>query len=332
MAFVTSPNLFAGEFVKGVNIAAVYSGDTVKSGLWRLEQGFEDKAIFKLLNYTSRLAAGTICTATPGNSAAMADLEVALTTFTIVDRVCKHDFDTTNYAMYQQRSVFNKQIPQEVLEAYILTMAENETFNLERIRWSGDTTSVDPVLRLQDGVYAQLQAAGTFIPVAPTAAGDILDPTTVIAELKKILLATPANIRTHKNFKLVISSPVYVAYQAAMAANQAYAMYALLGQNAVNEIKSNQPAFVGNFVGTNVPMFLAAGLDDTNAGEVALAGVFANDMSGNLLYATDALSDQSYISVQDRQAVFASDANIDIVWSFRQGVGVARPDEVVLYN
>ena len=332
MALTTSPNLFSGEYVRGVNVAAIYSGDTVKSGLWRLEQGFEDKAIFKLMNYTSRLAAGTLCTATPGNSVGMADLEVALTTFTIYDKVCKHDFDTTNYAMYQNRGVFNKQIPQEVLEAYILTMAENETFNLERIRWSGDVASLDPVLALQDGVYAQLQAAGTFIPVTPTGAGDILDPATVITELNKILATTPANIRTHKNFKLVISSPVYVAYQQAMAANQATAMFALLGQNAVNEIKSNQPAYVGTFVGTNVPMFLAAGLDETNSGEVALAGVFANDMTGNLLYATDALSDQSYISVQDRQATFAAEPFVDIVWSFRQGVGIARPEEVVLYN
>lgn len=331
MAFVTSPNLFAGEYVRGVNIAAVYSGDTVKSGLWRLEQGFEDKAIIKLMNYTSRLAAGTICTATPGNSVGMADLEIALTTFTIIDRVCKHDFDNTNYAMYQNRGVFNKQIPQELIEAYIMTMAQNETFNLERIRWSGDLLSVDPVLSLQDGVVAQLVAAGTAIPITPTGAGDILDPATVITELNKIILGTPANIRTKAGFRLVISSVTYAAYQAAMAANTAFSNYALFGNNQVNEIRSEQPSFIGYFVGTNVPMYLAAGLDDTNAGEVALAGIFTNDMQGNLIYVTDALSDQSFISVQDRQQVFASDANVDIVWSFRQGISVARPAEVVLY-
>ena len=331
MALTTSPNLFGGEYVKGVNIAAIYSGDTVKSGLWRLEQGFEDKAIVKLMNYTSNLAAGTLCAATPTNSTSMADLEIALTTFSIYDKVCKHDFDNTNYALYQNRGVFNKQIPQEVLEAYILTLAQNETFNLERIRWSGDTTSVNPVLSLQDGVVAQLVAAGTAVAVAPTAAGDILDPATVIAELNKIIAATPANIRTQRGFKLVISSATYAAYQQAMAANQAYAMYALMGMNGVNEIRTEQPAYIGLFVGTSIPMYLAAGLDDTNSGEVALAGVFSNDLQGNLVFATDALSDQSFISVQDRQAVFASEPFVDITWSFRQGVGIARPAEVVLY-
>lgn len=332
MALTTSPNLWGGEYVKGVNIAAVYNGDTVKSGLWRLEEGYDDKAIIKLMNYTSRLAADNLCNATPGNSTDMADLEVQLTTFSIFDKVCKHDFDNTNYAMYQQKGVFNKQIPQEVLEAYIMTMAQNETFNLERIRWSGDTVSADPVLVLQDGVYKQLTTAGTAVPVAPTAAGDILDPATVMTELNKIVAATPANIRTAQGYKLVISSGVYAAYQQAMAANQAYAMYALMGMNAVNDVKSNQPAFIGYFVGTNIPMYLAAGLDDTNSGEVALAGVFKNDLQGNLIYVTDALSDQSFISVQDRQATFASEPFVDIVWSFRQGIAIARPAEVVLYN
>lgn len=330
MSLTTSPNLFAGEYVKGVNIAAIYSGDTVKAGLWRLEEGFEDKAIIKLMNYTSRLAVGTLCNTAAGNSVAMADLEVALTTFTIFDQVCKHDLDTTNYAMNQQKGVFNKQIPQEVLEAYIMTMAQNETANLETLRWSGDTASLDPLLSLQDGVVAQLVAAGTAVPVSPTGAGDILDPATVITELNKILAATPANIRTKAGFKLVVSSATYVAYQQALAANTATSNFAIFANNAANNIV-NDSTFIGYFVGTNVPMYLAAGLDATNSGEVALAGVFANNLQGNLIYVTDALSDQSYISVQDRQAVFASEPFVDIVWSFRQGIGIARPAEVVLY-
>lgn len=328
----TNPNLWQGEYVKGVNIASVYGGDTVKSGLWRLEEGFEDKAIVKLLNYSSRLAAGTLCNTAPGESASMADLEVTLTTFTIYDKVCKHDFANTNYAMFQQKGIFNKVIPQEVLEAYIMSMAQAETENLENLRWGGDTASGVPALTLQDGVYKQLNTAGTFIPVAPTAGGAILDATTVIAELNKILAATPANIRTNPNFKLVISSGVYVAYQQALASNQAYAMFALMGQNAVNEIKANMPAYVGTFVGTNVPMFMAKGLDVVNLGEVALAGVFANNEQGNLVLVTDALSDQSFISVQDRQAIFASEPFVDITWSFRQGIGISRPNEIVLYN
>lgn len=326
----TSPNLFPGEYVQGVNIAAVYSGDTVKSGLWRLEEGYEDKAIVKTLDYTSRLAVGTLCNTASGESASMSDLEVALTTFTIFDKVCKHDFDNTNYAMFQQRGVFNKQIPQEVLEAYITSMAEAETANLELIRWSGNTGAATAPQNLQDGVVQYLANAGTYVPVTATA-GAIVDPNTVIAELNKVLLATPANIRTKADFKMVVSSATYVAYQAAMAANQAYAMYALQGMNEVNEIRSDKPAFIGKFVGTNVPMYLAAGLDATNGGEVALAGVFANNKQGNLVYVTDALTDQSFISVQDRQATFAAEPFVDIVWSFRQGIAVVRPSEVVLY-
>ena len=328
MAFNTSPNLWQGEYVQGVNSAAILGGDTIKAGLWRLVEGFEDKAIVKKFNYSSRLAAGNLCNATPGTASTMADLLIQLETFSISEQVCKYDFDNTNYAMYQNKGVFNKEIPREVLEAYIMDMAKTETTNLENIRWSGDVTSGNPVLAFQDGVIAQLVAAGTFIPATPASPTASQTAATVIAEINKVIAATPGNIRMQPNFKLIISPEVYVAYEAAISVSTGVTL-ATWGMGMGSALQ-NEPIFVGFFAGTKVPMYIATGLSIAYP-EVILAGNFSNDRMGNLIFATDAMSDQAGIVVQDRQLVFANEPFVDITWSFRQGMAVARPEEVVLY-
>lgn len=321
----TNPNLFAGEWVQGVNTAAILGGDSVAAGLWRVEEGFDDKAIIKKFDYTSRLAAGNLCNATPGESGAMSDMEVQLTTFSIVDKVCKHDFDNTSYAAFSNRGVFNKQIPTEVLQAYVETMAGSERENLENLRWSGDVTSLNPLLALQDGVIAQLVAAGTFIP----APGTVTDPTsaaTVLADLALILSAVPAKIRTAAGFKMIISPEVFAALEQALIVNGAV----YNGFNA-NMMGNGQPlSYVGTLPGTTVPVYVANGLS-IGYPQAVLCGVFTNGIKGNLVLVTDALSDSATIVIQDRQTVFASEPFVDITWSFRQGVAVARPEEVVLY-
>lgn len=328
MPFTTSPNLWQGEYVKGVNSAAILGGDTIKAGLWRLEEGFEDKAIIKKFNYTSRLASGNLCNATPGVSGGMSDLLVQLETFSILDKVCKHDFDNTNYAMYQSKGVFNKEIPREVLEAYIADMAKTETTNLENLRWSGDVTSLDPLLALQDGVIVQLVADSTYVPVTPASASASQTAATVIAEINKVIAATPARIRMQPNFKLIISPEVFVAYEAAIAVSTGVTLATWgLGMTTAQQ---TEPIFAGFFAGTKVPMYIATGLS-IGYPEVILAGNFSNDKMGNLVFVTDAMSDQAGIIVQDRQATFASEPFIDITWSFRQGMAVVRPEETVLY-
>ena len=325
MALSTSPNLFPGEWIEGVNKAAVLGGDSVKSNLWRIVEGFEATAIIKVMDYTSRLAVGSLCTAVAGTSNTMADIAVALTTFVIKDVVCKDDILGTNYDAFQQRGVFNKVIPAEVLQAYVMNMANNESQNLENIRWSGDIAGAG-YIALQDGIIVKAVAAGTTIPVVAVA----ITSANVIAEINRVIAATPAAIRIRPNFKLIVSYEIFVAYEAAMSANQATATYAVLGQNGVQTLQATAPSYVGMFVGTTIPMYVASGLSVSYPG-VMLAGNFSNDVNGNLIYVTDAFSDLSTIQVQDRQNVFISENKVDIVWAFRQGMEIARYNEVVLY-
>jgi len=88
-------------------------------------------------------------------------------------------------------------------------------------------------------------------------------------------------------------------------------------------------AFVGYFGITRMPMYVAAGLNTVNAG-VMLAGVFSNDMNGNLVLASDALADYQSIQITDLQPT-TGQPFVNFIWSVGQGVEVMRANELVLY-
>lgn len=334
MAFDTNPNLWQGEYVTGVNTKAVLGGNSVQAGLWRVEEGFGDKAVFKKFDYTSRLATGNLCGATKGQSGSNADVQVLLTPYHIYDEVCKHDFDNTSYAQGQPQGMFNKELPREVLEAYIMQMAEEEAQNLEAIRWSGDATSAVNPLGSQDGVLTKILASGTAQAVGGASAAAILSPATVIDELNKLVAAAPAAVSLNPDFKIVVSPDVAVAYRQAIASQPALTL-ATLGMGMTQNLQELKGVgYIGNFGNSMIPMFMSAGFVDNGVNDftaTAIAGVFANGNKGNLIMATDALSDMATINVQDRQAVFVSDPYVDITWQFRQGVEVMRPEQIAYY-
>lgn len=334
----TSPNLWAGEYVNGINRAMAFGGDTVQAGLWRRVDSIEDKAIIKLFNYGSRLQLGNICTATKGNTSTMADKVIPVSTYTIYDQICKQDLVATNYSLNASRGALFTTIPDEVIQAYLADMAAFEIDNLERIRWSGDTASADVILQKQDGIIKKIKAYGVvpgtgYVRVTPASATASQASATVLAELDKVVAAASAlPIRRQANFKIIVSPEVATAYEAALASNATTGGLTLAtwGMGMTNQ-STPDLTFLGYYSNTRVPMYLAEGLRGVNK-EVILAGCFSNDQKGNLVYATDAMSDFGGIVVQDRQAVLAGEPFIDIIWSIRQGYDVARPTEIVLYH
>lgn len=333
---VTNPNLWSGEYVQGVNTQTILSGDSVFAKLWRVEQSIKDVAIIKVFNYVSQLQATGLCDATRGASASsMLDLPVPQVSYSVVEKICKTDFNDTNYAMDMRAGVFNSEVPREVLEAYIQTLLSYEGSNIEAIRWIGDITSAVAPYSSQDGVITKMLANAGTIDVAPTAAGDSLDPATVLVEINKMLAATPTKVRTAKGFKILVAPGVAFAYSAALIAAGTYNSSVLLNQMYAG-IAANDPNFVGLYGAERIPMYRINQLSNSNgvytSDYMMLCGVFSDDISGNLVYTTDALTDAATIIVQDRQAVFANEPFIDVTWSFKQGMEVVRYNEVVLYN
>jgi hypothetical protein len=334
---VTSPNLWAGEYVQGINRAMVFGGDSVQAGLWRHIDSIEDKAILKSFNYGSRLQVGNLCGVTPGTTSTMSDKLIQVTPYAINERFCKFDIDTTNYADGNTGNSIYREVPQEIMEAFLGSMAEAEMDNLERLRWSGDTASADTLLQKQNGIIKKIKAYGVvpgtgYVRVTPASATASQDAATVIAELNKVVAAASAlPTRLKPNFKIIVSPEVAAAYEAALASNATTGglTLATLGMGMIKQ--DDIVTFLGYYSNTRIPMYVATGLRGVNK-EVILAGCFSDDINGNLVLATNAKKDFKGIVVQDRQATFVSEPFIDIVWAVRQGVDVVRPTEIVLYH
>ena len=327
----TSPNLWNGEWTVELATKAILGADTVKSGLFRVEESIKgETAIIKTFNYDADLVEGNFCDDTPTNTSSLADIAVPMKQFRVYEQPCKSDLINTSYADYMRNGVFNDSIPQEVLEAFVEKIARVQLKNLEILRWSGDTASASPKRLHQDGVVKQLlAAAGTVRPTF--VAGALLNPTTVIDELNKLILNAPVDVRFNPNFSIVVSPEVLAAYQAAVSSNQAYATYNVAGMYTIANQQTNAPAYVGQFVGYNVKMYVATGLSGFNA-DCAMAMVLTDDMEGNLVLVTDALSDQNNIVIQDRSQTFMVEQKLDFLWSFRQGIKVLFPEQAVLLH
>lgn len=319
---VTNPNLFPGQYVSEINSALVLGAND--TDLFRIEQSIKDTAIVKGLNRTSALQQSTLCAANTTGTSSMFDKAIANLPFVVKEAYCKEDLAGTNYASQMAAGYSNTDFPEEVIVAMVRQIAAEEAFALARIRWSGDTTSADAVLALQNGIVAQLAAAGTSIvvptPVAITAAN-------VVDEINRLLSLTPARVRRSAGFKLVVSPEIASALEAAAAST-----VGVLNQMPLltDANQNNNLDFLGYLVNGRIPVYIATGLAVDNAG-VMLAGSFDNSRQGNLVMVTDALTDFSSVLVQDRQAVLIAQPFYDIVMNVRHGVGVMRPEEVVTY-
>lgn len=331
MPLNTTPNLWVGQWTQGLALKSVLGTDTLQANLFRVEENIKgDKAIVKLFDYNAPLATGSLCSVTPSVNGVLGDLQFAVTRYALIERICKRDLANTSFADDMNRSVYNTTITDEVLKGYVTQLANVKFQQLENVRWSGDTASANVQINSADGIVKQLKAAaGTIRPTF--VAGAITNPTTVVAELNKVVAAIPMNIRLNENLKLVVSPAVYSAYEQAMASNQAYVMQMLWGLNGLkNEQGELVKAYRGKFIGTQIPMYVASGLNGFND-QVAIASVMNNGVDGNFVFATDAASDMSTILVQDRSQTFITDQNIDIAWEIQAGVKVVYPEQAVLY-
>lgn len=337
MSLKPNPNFFGGEFAREVNTALALGSNDVQSqqsggsGLFRIVSAKGKYVNVRLMNTTgTALQQGTLCDSTATQTRTMADKRITLESYNIFETYCKNDLVDSEYALQMERGALNTEIPMEVLEALTRSLAGQEVFNLERIRWSGDITSADPVLQLQDGLIKKIKAAGTgaggYIRVTPTTATASQSATTVIAEINKVLAAVPAVIRRQAGFKLILSPEVAAAYEQAISAQGAMSPVAV----TVNPLQNNVN-FLGFYSVGRIPMYVVNGLGGANK-EVILACVASEDASSNLIFATDALSDMNSITVVDRQTYNATQPFVDIAWVMNHGVDFGRASEIVLYH
>lgn len=320
---ITSPNLYAGKNRNEVLAPAIYGGNTVTAGLWTVVPTMLSTYVYQNLNFGDTLTAGNFCGNGANTASTLSDVEIDLARLKADFLICKDNF----------RGTFLEDNYMPAVEAYVATALRKYGQILENVRWVGNTASAIPALTFQNGIIRQLQVAGTFIPVTGALAANILDPTEVIAELNKALAVVPADVRYSADFKILLAPQVYSAFrQAAWADGNFNAGLMNIQGFATNQDPAN--GAVGNFYG--IPVYIVTALDTVTTApstkayaHVALMGIFGGDNS-NLIMATDLLGDLGKIDVLDLEPTTGSE-NFRTKFEFKQGVGVARPSEVVMY-
>lgn len=321
MSITTSPNLFPGKSRKDIIGAAIYGGSTITAGLWHTAETMLSKYIYHTISINDTFStADNFCGAPTASTSTMSDIAVTLERFIVDKTLCKEDFNGT----------FQEDNAQPAVAKYIEDLLSVSRRSLEQVRWSGDTTSGNPVLAKQNGVVRQLVLGGAFIPVAGALAANILDPTKVIAELNKALAVVPEDVRYGGAFKIIMAPKVYAAYQQAAWADGNFNA----GLTGLNSFATNQdPAegVVGSFMGH--PIYIAVGLNAVVANQhIVLMGAFgdANGRNSNLILATDMLSDDRTIEYVDMKPR-TNRETWEVQFDYRQGIGVANQNQIVMY-
>lgn len=320
---ITSPNLYAGKNRKDVLGPAVYGGTTVTANLWKVVPTMLSKFVYQNLNFADTLTTGNFCGDGANSASTLSDVEIDLVRFKADVLMCKDNF----------RGTFLEDNYMPAIDAYIQTALRKYSQILENVRWVGNTASAIPALAFQNGIMRQLQIAGTYIPVAGALAANILDPTKVIAELNKALAVVPADVRYDAGFKIIMSPQVFSAFRQAAWSNGNFNAGLLQIQGFATTADPANGA-VGNFYG--YPVYIATALDTVTTAPTTkayahcvLMGLFDGEDS-NLILATDLMSDAKEIEVIDLQVRTGSE-NYRMKFDFKQGVGVTRPAEIVLY-
>ena len=321
---VTSPILYAGKHINEVLKPAIYGGSSVDAGLWKKVETMLSKAVYTTINFADTISDGDFCGNGAASTTTLSEIQIVLKQFKADFTVCKNNF----------RGTFLEDNFSPALEAYVSTSLLNYGKALESVRWSGNTALAIAPLNIQNGVVTTLVTGAAFIPVVGASAAAITAPATVIAELNKALAVVPSDVLQSPDFRIIMAPNVYRAYQqAAWTDGNFNAGLYLFLQGAATTNDVNKGA-VGSFYG--YPIYVTNGLDvvttapSTKANaHVVLMGTFNNDNS-NLILATDLIGDLAQLNVIDLAPV--GNDSYRIQFSFKQGIGVANQNQIVMYR
>ena len=336
MAITHSPNLWVGDFVKDLNTATVLGGSSVLLGIWRIVNSTDTKTIVPLFDALTDIDTIDFCNSTPSDIGNLSDIEVESAILGLHRAICKSDFYGTSMTKYQSSGLWNKEVPQHLIESFLIQVANSAQKGLENLRWSGDKTATAPFASFnkQDGVLTQMAQSGSTNVVGGATASAITSPSTVLDELYKLVNALPANVASSSKMSIVVSAKVARAYQQFMASTGAQTlayMNMAMTENLQNDMNNGFIGYLGN---TPTKIFKADGFTNNGVNDfsaTAIAGIFTDTSESSLVLVTDAQSDETQIMVHDRQTVNPMDPYVEIGWQYKQGIAVLRPEQTALY-
>lgn len=328
MSLTVNPNFFQGQYGQGIVGSSVLGATDLDAGLFRVMQGMGEKAIVRIGDSDLDLTGAANCIFPTAQNIAQSELEIELAAYAVSRQLCKEDLIGTSWELEMRNGIWSKGLPQDFVENEILFTSGKVNEKLQRVRWTGSIAGGD----LEDGIVTKVIARGVNAGGNPDGyfrpayvAGELLNSTTVLAGLDKVVALIPAAVRFQRNVKMVLSPAVANAYQAALSSNTALATW---NRGSVN---IDQPqTFIGFYGLTNIEMHVIPEL--AALPETVMVTRMSNDRDGNVMLATDAMSDFQTLLVHNYQDTDPFDFRTRFGWAVRHGVDVAKGYEVVLYH
>jgi hypothetical protein len=236
----------------------------------------------------------------------LASVEIDVCSLSAMAEICQFDLEQSFVSLQMAKGSNGDFTVASFMDYYWNEMALTIAENVEKLRWSGDITSLDASLSLCDGIKKSLVADAAnvidiLLPVAIT-------PSNVLAKLAEVYAAIPAAVLANQeDLRFYVSSPVAAAYRAAVAASNTQA-------NLTQAL---------DFTYLGIKMVLCPGM-------LGLSTIVAT-LKQNLIYAFDAEGDGKAlraINLADTVAepVIRTRANMKVGFTHVNGT------EIVFYN
>ena len=147
----------------------------------------------------------------------LASVEIDVCSLSAMAEICQFDLEQSFVSLEMTKGSNGDFSVASFMNYYWNEMALTIAENVEKLRWSGDTTSGTAALALCDGYIKGLLNDGAVIDI-PTPA--VITPSNVLAKLALVYAAIPAAVIANQaELRFYVSSVVATSYRAAVAAS-----------------------------------------------------------------------------------------------------------------
>ncbi len=299
---------YVGGFSQKYISAALLSSDTLSKNLIEVLPNVNFKTTLQTVNLDDIVKDAT-CDFTPTSTLTLTDRVLEVEPFQVNMQLCKKDFYATWMGGQMGSSAYDG-LPASFADYLIAYAAGKTAQRIEQNIWNGNAATSGQFA----GLVSLLTADATVNDVAAVAGG--VDSANVIAEMGKVVDATPAALYGKEDLILYVSQNVAKAYVRALGGYAATGSNGYLAQGTMWAGREQTLSFDG------IRVEMVNGLP---ANHMVMAE------KSNLFFGTSLESDQQEVRVLDMADLDGSD-NIRVIMRFFGGCNFGIGADTVLYS
>lgn len=280
----------------------LYKATSIEMGVVTVYSNIKNSEKITSLNTASGLQAYS-CDWSPSGNINMDALTLDTCKLKINKQMCKDELEQTYFSQLMKPGV-RAELPSNVLQFWVNRTLDQASIDIEKIIWAGDTTSLDPILKLCNGFIKRFADATASLRAVVETTINPLTAANLVTELLKAYADIPDQLDTTGMF---INMPIGTKKFFNMAVNSTVTQVNSLGISISGE----------NYSFYNIPINFSAGMPTDNI-------VIANPI--NLAFGTDLVSDVKNIVV-DKVEKFGDNYGLEAM--MRVGVQFLNNSEIV---